>query len=59
MLEDHNQNNVLFVPSLLKLRARCFVVWLHPQNYFKQEIKNAVIFAQFTDVSRSYVIVRN
>ena len=54
----HNQNNVLFSPSFLKIRARHLVLCLYSHNYFEQEIKNAVFFAQFTYVSRSYVLVR-
>ena len=53
----HNQTNVLFAPSLLKIRARRFVLCLCPHNCFEQEIKNALFFAQFTYVSRSYVLV--
>ena len=45
MLEDdgiHNKNNVLFTPSLLKIRVRRFVLCLYSHNYFEQEIKNTV-----------------
>lgn len=45
MLEDdgiHNKNNVLFTPSLPKIRVRRFVLCLYSHNYFEQEIKNAV-----------------
>ena len=44
----HDQNIVVFAPSLLKIRARRFVLCLYSHNYFEQEIKNAVFFAQFT-----------
>ena len=44
----HNQNNVVFALSLLKIRARRFVLCLYSHNYFEQEIKNAVFFAQLT-----------
>ena len=53
----HNQNNVLFAPSLLKIRARRFGLCLYSHNYFEQKMKR-VYFVQFTYVSRSYVIVR-
>ena len=53
----HNQNNALFAPSLLKIRATRFVLCLYSHNYFEQEIKNAVFFAQFTYVSRIYFCV--
>ena len=35
----HNQNNALFAPSLLKIRATRFVLCLYSHNYFEQEIK--------------------
>ena len=54
----HNQNNALFALSLLKLRARRFVLCLYSHKYFEKEIKKAVFFAQFTYVSWSYVLVR-
>ena len=47
----HNQSNVFFAPSLLKIRARRFFLRLYSNNYFEQGIKNAVFFAQFTYVS--------
>ena len=40
----YNQNKAVFAPRLLKIRAR----HLYSHNYFEQEIKNAVFFAQFT-----------
>ena len=52
------QNNVLLTPSVLKIRARRFVLCLYSHNYFEQEIKNALFSPQFTYVSRSYVFVR-
>ena len=33
-------------------------MYLHTHNYFEEEIKNAVFFAQFTHVSKSYVLLR-
>ena len=49
---------MLEAPSLFKIRARRVVLCLHSHNYFEQEIKNAVFFAQFTYVSRSNVLMR-
>ena len=37
----HDQNIAVFAPSLLKIRARRFVLCLYSHNYFEQEIKNA------------------
>lgn len=42
MMGSTTKNNVLFTPSLLKIRVRRFVLCLYSHNYFEQEIKNAV-----------------
>ena len=41
----HNQNNVVFAPSLLKIRARRFVHCLYSHNHFERKIKNAQYFS--------------
>lgn len=42
MMGSTTKKNVLFTPSLLKIRVRRFVLCLYSHYYFEQEMENAV-----------------
>ena len=58
MLEDPQPKQCFVCAKFAQNKGRLFVLCLHSHNYFEQEIKNAVFFAQFTYLSRSYILVR-
>ena len=58
MLEDPQPKLRSVCAKFAQERGKRFFLCLYSHNYFEQEIKNAVFFAQFTYFSRSYVLVR-
>ena len=59
MLEDPQLKQCFVCAMFAQNKDKiCCLCLLYSHNYFEQEIKNAIFSAQFTYVSRSYVLVR-